>query len=91
MKLTVYAHRIGNLRFRLPQPIESYEGEIDATGPATQCLQPSIPIRQDLPEEMRRAMIAYFENSVNNVGGDAPQGEDCTSSVMIPPSLGTHA
>ena len=81
--LTIAARRIGDLRFRLPKPIESYDGQIDATGPATQCLQPAVSIRQDMPEQMLRDMTEYFAKLVSSAGGDAPYGEDCMSPFVM--------
>ncbi|KAI1784669.1 carotenoid ester lipase precursor [Ganoderma leucocontextum] len=73
---------VGNLRLRLPVPIQGYNGTIDATQPATQCIQLFPPIREDMPPEMLKDMIAYAGGIL---GGAAAQGEDClTVNVQVP-------
>ena len=72
--------RVGDLRLRLPQPIKSYTGTINATQIATQCVQLVPPIRTDMPAEMLALMEAYTAN----LAPDIPQGEDCRSiSIRI--------
>ncbi|KAI0793564.1 carotenoid ester lipase precursor [Fomes fomentarius] len=69
-----FAHPpLGDLRLRLPKPIDSYNGTIDATPPAMACIQLNPPIRADLPSELGQAMQAYAGGFV---AGDVPQGED---------------
>ncbi|KAJ8495240.1 hypothetical protein ONZ51_g1826 [Trametes cubensis] len=74
---------VNELRLRLPKPITSYNGTINATLPATQCLQLIPGLRSDLPENIVQAMAAYF--STDFASSDIPQGEDClTMSVQVP-------
>lgn len=69
-----FHNRLGDLRLRLPKPIESYNGTIDATHPAIACVQLNPRIRPDLPTELGQAMQAYAGGFA---GGDVPQSEDC--------------
>ncbi|TFK82847.1 alpha/beta-hydrolase [Polyporus arcularius HHB13444] len=74
---------LGDLRLRLPKPITSYSGTINATQPATQCIQLPLPIRTDLPPELLQDMIAYLE--VLESGAGLPQSEDClTVNIQVP-------
>ncbi len=66
---------MGDLRLRLPKPITSYSGTINATQPATQCIQLPLPIRTDLPPELLQDMTAYLEALETSAG--LPQSEDC--------------
>lgn len=43
---------VNDLRLRLPKPIAAYQGTINATVPATQCIQLVPPLRSDLPLEI---------------------------------------
>ena len=45
-------YRVGDLRLRLPMPIAWYNGTIDATQPATQCIQLGPGLRDDMPPEL---------------------------------------
>ncbi|KAI0681836.1 carotenoid ester lipase precursor [Earliella scabrosa] len=74
---------IGELRLQLPKPIESYNGTIDATRPAAQCMQLIPPIRPDMPPELLEAMQAYAGGFGSGV--DVPHSEDClTVNVQVP-------
>ncbi|KAI0742072.1 alpha/beta-hydrolase [Daedaleopsis nitida] len=74
---------LGDLRLRLPKPLTSYNGTIDATKPATQCTQLLPPIRTDMPAEMQQLMNAYVAGSAE--GTDGAQSEDClTINVQVP-------
>ncbi|RPD58843.1 carotenoid ester lipase precursor [Lentinus tigrinus ALCF2SS1-7] len=74
---------LGNLRLRLPKPVSGYAGTINATLPATQCLQLIPPVRTDMPAEMLQDMEAYVGNVLTGV--PIPEGEDClTVNVQVP-------
>ena len=69
-------HRIGDLRLRLPKPIDHYTGTINATQVGAQCIQLVPPFREDMPPEMLRDIIAVQ----GDLSADPmPQSEDCTS------------
>ena len=69
-------YRIGDLRLRIPKPIEHYNGTINATQVGPQCIQGSLPVRQDMPAEMLRDLLAAFNTSVPVEA--IPESEDCT-------------
>ena len=71
-------YRIGDLRLRLPKPIEHYNGTIDATQVGPQCIQQMFPLRPDMPAEMLRDVVAAISRSVS-VEVSRPESEDCTS------------
>ncbi|KAL1945641.1 hypothetical protein VTO73DRAFT_1643 [Trametes versicolor] len=75
---------INDLRLRLPKPITAYNGTINATVPATQCIQlPAIP-RSDLPAEIAQDLLAYIALTPFPTV-TAPEGEDCLSvTVQVP-------
>ncbi|KAI0326862.1 carotenoid ester lipase precursor [Cubamyces sp. BRFM 1775] len=74
---------INDLRLRLPKPITSYNGTINATLPATQCLQLVPGLRSDLPADIVQVMAGYF--AADFATSDIPQSEDCLSiSVQVP-------
>jgi len=64
---------VGNLRFRLPQPISAYNGSIDATSYGPACPQQKfiLPYLQGLPAEI----VNYLVNGVYKVV--VPDNEDC--------------
>ena len=67
--------RIGDLRLRLPKPIDNYNGPINATQVGPQCIQqPSLALRQDMPAEMLKDVVAALD-----VGAVQPMpgSEDC--------------
>ncbi|KAI0699629.1 alpha/beta-hydrolase [Cerioporus squamosus] len=73
---------LGDLRLRLPKPITSYNGTINATQPATQCMQLLPTIRTDAPAELLQDMTAYVGGFVST---GLPQSEDClTVNVQVP-------
>ncbi|TFK80187.1 alpha/beta-hydrolase, partial [Polyporus arcularius HHB13444] len=75
---------VGDLRLRLPKPILGYNGTINATQPATQCIQINPGIRKDMPVEMLQDMGAYLP-AATGTGPDVPQDEDCLGvTVQIP-------
>ena len=67
--------RVGDLRLRLPVPVSGYSGTIDATQAATQCVQLTPPIREDMPAQMLADMLAEVGGLVG--GSASPQSEDC--------------
>ena len=71
--------RIGDLRLRLPKPIEHYKGTINATQVGPQCIQYIPPLRQDMPAEMLQDVVAALGISVDS----RPQSEDCTLLAEI--------
>ena len=79
MLIVLVVRRVGPLRLRLPQPIESYNGSIDATGPARQCLQLNPSIREDMPPEMLKDLRVFVD--AFSGGAELPQGEDCMSCI----------
>ncbi|PIL29453.1 hypothetical protein GSI_08395 [Ganoderma sinense ZZ0214-1] len=79
---------VGDLRLRLPVPVESYTGTIDATQAATECIQLSPSIREDMPAQMLADMMAEVGGLAG--GSSSAQSEDClTINVQVP--TGTKA
>ncbi|KAI0365191.1 carotenoid ester lipase precursor [Pilatotrama ljubarskyi] len=74
---------IGDLRLRLPKPVAKYQGIINATQEATQCLQiPQLP-PPDIPANVLQAVIDYATSL--SVTTNASQSEDClTVNVQVP-------
>ncbi|KAH9919460.1 alpha/beta-hydrolase [Epithele typhae] len=72
---------VGDLRLRLPVPVEHYSGTINATQTAAQCIQ-LVPFpRQDEPAEMQQLMNAY----ATAFSVPLPESEDClTVDVQVP-------
>ena len=68
-------YRIGDLRLRLPKPIESYNGTIDATQVGPQCIQQYPPFPQDMPAEMLRD---FHASQILAPTVPRPESEDCT-------------
>ncbi|EIW62477.1 alpha/beta-hydrolase [Trametes versicolor FP-101664 SS1] len=74
---------VNDLRLRLPKPIAAYQGTINATVPATQCIQLVPPLRSDLPLEILEDLIAYITEIPATTA--TAQSEDCLSiSVQVP-------
>ncbi|KAL1942493.1 hypothetical protein VTO73DRAFT_6095 [Trametes versicolor] len=74
---------INDLRLQLPVAITAYNGTINATLPATQCIQLPPQPRSDLPGEILQDLVTYLASVPFT--SDAPQDEDCLSiSVQIP-------
>lgn len=69
-------YRVGDLRLRLPRPIESYDGTINATEIPAQCIQLNPSIRTDMPAEMLQDMLAYAV-TMGGSGAVISQSEDC--------------
>ena len=67
--------RIGDLRLRLPKPIQSYNGTIDATQVGPQCMQLMPPLREDMPSELLRDVVAAL-TALSSVDTQ-PESEDC--------------
>lgn len=72
---------INHLRLRLPKPITAYNGTINATVPATQCIQLTAVPRSDLPAEIAQDLIAYAA-SVPFAAVTAPESEDCAWIIL---------
>ena len=68
--------RIGDLRLRLPRPIANYNGSINATQVGAQCIQLIPPLREDMPAEMLRDVVAALSNLPSD---PRPESEDCRS------------
>ena len=67
---------IGDLRLRLPKPIEHYNGTIDATKVGSQCIQQMLPLREDMPAEMFGDVIAALTHNIAPAE-PRPESEDC--------------
>ena len=65
---------------RLPEPVDSYEGVINATQFAAQCVQLAASIRIDMPPEMLKDVMA----AVPDFDLPIPQSEDC-EFLLAPP------
>ena len=59
---------------RLPKPIDSYNGTIDATQLGPQCIQAIPRLRQDMPPQMLRDFLAALDIPP---GPLRPDSEDC--------------
>ncbi|TBU30068.1 alpha/beta-hydrolase [Dichomitus squalens] len=74
---------VGDLRFRFPVPVHGYNGTINATQPATQCIQLEPQIRVDMPPQMLQDVEVYSTSVLSS--SSAPQSEDCLNiNVQIP-------
>lgn len=65
---------VGDLRLRLPKPVVSYTGAIDATVFGNQCIQQTSP-PPSLPSNVPSAAVGYLP-ALDSVP-DLPQSEDC--------------
>nr|VWO96436.1 Carboxylic ester hydrolase (EC [Ganoderma boninense] len=73
---------IGNLRLRLPKPIDGYNGTIDATKLGPQCIQQMLLYREDMPAEMLHDVLSAVNLSPIE---PRPQSEDCLNlNVLVP-------
>ncbi|OJT05048.1 Lipase 1 [Trametes pubescens] len=72
---------VNNLRLRLPKPITAYQGTINATVPAVQCIQLVPPLRSDLPTEILEDLIAYITEIPATTA--TPQSEDCKPIIFV--------
>lgn len=72
---------VNDLRLRLPKPITAYQGTINATVPATQCIQLVPPVRSDLPLEILEDLIAYITEIPATTA--TAQSEDCTWAARL--------
>ena len=70
--------RIGDLRLRLPKPVEGYNGTLDATQIGPQCIQQTPRVRLDMPPQMLSDFVAA---EVIPPGVPRPDSEDCTCSI----------
>ncbi|CDO68162.1 hypothetical protein BN946_scf184938.g14 [Trametes cinnabarina] len=76
---------VGKLRLRLPRPVPSYTGIVNATTYGNQCYQanlvaPTLPNDLDLPPEI----AAFLNGSLNTP--QPPQNEDCLNINVIVPA-----
>ena len=82
MLIVYYLCRIGDLRLRLPKPIEQYNGTIDATKVGPQCIQQMLPLREDMPAEMFGDVIAALSRNIAPAE-PMPESEDCTPQRLF--------
>ncbi|PIL25487.1 hypothetical protein GSI_13377 [Ganoderma sinense ZZ0214-1] len=79
---------VGDLRLRLPKPIESYNGMIDATQVGPRCFQLLPPLRTDMPAELLQDVVAAL-TALSPVETQ-PESEDCLNLNVVVPA-GTPA
>jgi acetylcholinesterase len=72
--MTHQTDRVGNLRFRLPEPLDSYTGKHNATAYGLSCPQQATALSflSGLPEETLEALSIIF-----GAGVTLADGEDC--------------
>jgi acetylcholinesterase len=85
-----FAHPpVGNLRFRLPEPLDSYTGKHNATAYGLSCPQQATALSflSGLPEETLEALSIIF-----GAGVTLADGEDClTLNVIAPDNVGPRS
>ncbi|KAI0699614.1 carotenoid ester lipase precursor [Cerioporus squamosus] len=75
---------LGELRLRLPQLLDSYNGTVDATSFGNQCFQQSSPLPSNIPPEIVLGVLALSPLLSQN--GSVPQSEDCLNLNIIRPA-----
>ena len=71
----VYSKRIGDLRFRLPQPLDPYSGTVNATAFGFSCPQ-QIPANVTVPSQFAD-LQPFFDYMLEALVETGPAGEDC--------------
>ncbi len=71
----VLTARVGDLRLRPPQLIESYDGKIDATAYGHPCLSQPIDVVSSFPPEVIAGMTPFFEALAPSA--NVTESEDC--------------
>ncbi|RPD58743.1 alpha beta-hydrolase [Lentinus tigrinus ALCF2SS1-7] len=81
---------VGDLRLRLPQLIDSYNGTINATVYGNQCFQQVSSSQPDLPAEVAQSLSPLLATFSGNA--DVGQSEDCLNlNIIRPANVSTDA
>ncbi|RPD58847.1 carotenoid ester lipase precursor [Lentinus tigrinus ALCF2SS1-7] len=77
---------VGNLRLQLPQLIQSYTGNLDATKFGNQCLQQAGLSLQDLPPQVLLDLAPLIALLAQTQNANVTQSEDCLYLNIIRPA-----
>ncbi|TFK88169.1 carotenoid ester lipase precursor [Polyporus arcularius HHB13444] len=81
---------VGDLRLRLPQLLDSYNGTIDATALGNQCIQQALTLPPNVPPDALQGALPLFVLFSPNP--DVTQSEDCLNiNVIRPANISPHA
>ncbi|KAI0699612.1 carotenoid ester lipase precursor [Cerioporus squamosus] len=75
---------IGDLRLRLPQLIDSYNGTLNATVLGNQCIQQALVVPPNLPQEVLEDIAPLL--TTFGVAPNVTQSEDCLNLNVIRPA-----
>ncbi len=67
--------RVADLRLRLPQLLESYNGTIDATALGNQCIQQALTLPPNVPPDALQGALPLF--ILFSPNPNVTQSEDC--------------
>ncbi|KAG6829190.1 hypothetical protein H0H92_005390 [Tricholoma furcatifolium] len=76
---------VGDLRFRLPQPILEYPGSFSAKDFSLSCPQQSV--QDNFPSNIPKAVVDQVQNTI--LGAVFPDSEDCLTINVVKPKAAT--
>ncbi|KZV76829.1 carotenoid ester lipase precursor [Peniophora sp. CONT] len=76
----------GDLRYRLPQQNDAYQGTYDATAYGASCLQQTSTQATSLPSNLTTEALLFLQSYAQNTANMTTPGEDCLTVNVVTPS-----